>query len=110
MPIIQDSSWVNIRIMFDSGSKRTYINEYFKEMLNLKTLKTKNLILKTFGNKETSVKYFNFTKIKLNGVRKIFVLEALVLMQICSELILNCYTGIAELSSLEQFKTHQFLS
>ena len=52
--------------MFDSGSKRTYINKYFKEMLNLKTLKTKNLILKTFGNKETSVKYFNFTKIKLN--------------------------------------------
>ena len=52
--------------MFDSSSKRTYVSEYFKETLNLKTLKTKNLILKTFGNKETSVKYFNFTKIKLN--------------------------------------------
>ena len=87
--------------MFDSGSKRTYVNEYFKEMLNLKTLKTKNLILKTFGNKETSVKYFNFTKIKLNGVRKNFVLEGIVLTQICSELILDCYTGITELPSLK---------
>ena len=70
--------------MFDSSIKGTYVNEHLKENLNLKTLKTKKLILKTFVNKEISVKYFNFAKMKLNGIKKSFVLETLVKTQICA--------------------------
>ena len=69
--------------MFDSGSKRTYVNEYLKETLNLKTLKFKILILKTFVNKEISVKYLDFAKIELNGIKKNFVFEVLVITEIC---------------------------
>ena len=68
--------------MFDSGSKRTYVNEYLKETLNLKTLKFKILILKTFVNKEISVKYRDFAKIELNGIKKNFVFEVLVITEI----------------------------
>ena len=75
---LNDLSLANIRIIFDSGSQRTYVNEHLKEILNLKTLRTEKLILKTFGNEKPSAKLFDVVKIKLNGMKKDFVIEALV--------------------------------
>ena len=43
---LNDLSFANIRIMFESGSQRTYVNEHLKQILNLKTLRTEKLILK----------------------------------------------------------------
>ena len=54
------------------------------QILNLKTLRTEKLILKTFGNEKPSEKLFNVVKIKLSGVKKDFVIEALVVLPICS--------------------------
>ena len=56
--------------MFDSGSQRIYVNEHLKQILNLKTLRTEKLILKTFGNEKPTEKLFDVVKIKLNGVKK----------------------------------------
>ena len=61
--------------MFDSGSQRIYVNEHLKQILNLKTLRTEKLILKTFGNEKPTEKLFDVVKIKLNGVKKDFVLK-----------------------------------
>ena len=61
--------------MFDSGSQRIYVNEHVKQILNLKTLRTEKLILKTFGNEKPTEKLFDVVKIKLNGVKKDFVLK-----------------------------------
>ena len=59
-------------------------NEHLKEILNLKTLRTEKLILKTFGNEKPSAKLFDIVKIELNGMEKDFVIEALGVAQICS--------------------------
>ena len=61
--------------MFDSGSQRIYVNEHLKQILNLKTLRMEKLILKTFGNEKPTEKLFDVVKIKLNGVKKDFVLK-----------------------------------
>ena len=61
--------------MFDSGSQRIYVNEHLKQILNLKTLRTEKLILKTFDNEKPTEKLFDVVKIKLNGVKKDFVLK-----------------------------------
>ena len=43
---LNDLSFANIQIMFDSESQRVYVNEHLKQILNLKTLRTEKLILK----------------------------------------------------------------
>ena len=70
--------------MFDSGSQRIYVNEHLKQILNMKTLRIEKLILKIFGNYKSSANLFNVVEIKLNGMKKDFVIEALVVPQICS--------------------------
>ena len=47
---LNDLSFANIRIMFDTVSQRTYVDEHLKEIVNLQTLRTEKLILKTFSN------------------------------------------------------------
>ena len=42
---LNDLSFTNIQIMFDSGSQRPYVKEHLEEILNLKTLRTEKLIL-----------------------------------------------------------------
>ena len=90
---LNDLSFANIQIMFDSGSQRVYVNEHLKQILNLKTLRTEKLILKTFGNEKPSEKLFDVVKIKLNGVKKDFVIEVLVIPQICSPITNQVGTG-----------------
>ena len=42
----------NVRLLFDSGSQRSYISEDLRKKLNLPTLrKKKNIAIHTFGNK-----------------------------------------------------------
>ena len=44
------SKEVNLRILFDSGSQRSYITEVIKAKLGLRSLKTEKLHLNTFGD------------------------------------------------------------
>ena len=81
--------------MFDLGSQRTYVNEHLKEILNLKTLGTEKHILKIFGNEKSSAKLFDVVKIKLNGMKKDFVIEVLVVPQICSPITNQIVTRVS---------------
>ena len=67
-----------------------------KEILNLKTLRTEKLNLKTFGNEKPSMKLFDVVKIKLNGTEKDFVLEALVVPQICAPITNQMVTQVSQ--------------
>ena len=60
-----------------------YVNEHLKEILNLKTLKTEKINSKTFSN-EKPAKFFDDVKIKVNGMKKDFPIEELIVLQICS--------------------------
>ena len=82
--------------MFDLGSQRTYVNEHLKEILNLKTLGTEKHILKIFGNEKSSAKLFDVVKIKLNGMKKDFVIEVLVAPQICSHITNQMVTRVSQ--------------
>ena len=114
---LNDLSFANIQIMFDSGSQRVYVNEHLKQILNLKTLRTEKLILKTFGNEKPSEKLFDVVKIKLNGVKKDFVIEALVVPQICSPItnqmvtrVSQNYSHLKNLRLTDSFDEHRYRS
>ena len=83
---VNESKQLNVRIMFDSGSQRTYISNYVQEKLNLEPLRNEKLILKTFGNDNPVARIFDVVKLKLHGIKKNFVIEALVVPTICSPL------------------------
>ena len=67
-----------------------------KQILKLKILRTEKLILKTFGNEKPSEKLFDVVKIKLNGVKKDFVIEVLVVSQICSPITNEMVTRVSQ--------------
>ena len=62
----------------------------------MKTLRTEKLILKVFGNEKPSAKLFNVVKIKLNGMKKSFVIEAVVVSQICSPITNQMVTRVSQ--------------
>ena len=47
---------VRVRVIFDSGSQRSFICENIKEQLSLPTVATKPLLIKTFGGNRDNVK------------------------------------------------------
>ena len=62
----------------------------------MKTLRTEKLILKVSGNEKPSAKLFNVVKIKLNGMKKSFVIEAVVVWQICSPITNQMVTRVSQ--------------
>ena len=62
----------------------------------MKTFRTGKLILQTFGNEKSSAKLFDVVKIKLNGMEKDFVIEALVVPQICSPITNQMVTRVSQ--------------
>ena len=62
----------------------------------MKTLRTEKLILKVSGNEKPSAKLFNVVKIKLNGMKKSFVIEAVVVSQICSPITNQMVTRVSQ--------------
>ena len=77
----------NIRILFDSGSQKSYISERTANELNLKPVSSQNLIIKTFGNTSNkSVETREYT-ICLKGINGgSFYLNAFSVPFICSTL------------------------
>ena len=50
----QSNANMRIRVIFDSGSQRSYITQHVKEQLNLNPGKRESLMIKTFGNTESA--------------------------------------------------------
>ena len=76
------------RILFDSGSQRSYITQNLREKLNLKTIRTERIILKTFGQSDSVMNEFDVVQIRVkNPLRGDFVyLEVLCVPFLCSPL------------------------
>ena len=59
-------------------------------------MRTGKLILQTFGNEKSSAKLFDVVKIKLNGMEKDFVIEALVVPHIRSPITNQMVTRVSQ--------------
>ena len=76
------------RILFDSGSQRTYILQRVREQLNLETIRKEKVIIKGFGNTSTKVQTLDVVQVKVrHKVDGNFTyLEALCVPFICGTL------------------------
>ena len=77
----------NIKLLFDSGSQRTYVTEKLRNDLQLKKLRTEPIIIKTFGMENSCVKNIDVVSLNVNCPNRDVVVEALVVPLICSDLI-----------------------
>ena len=60
---------VSARILFDSGSQKTYISKQLKDALGLSPLKSDRLIIKTFGTAGEMVKTCEEVQVSVQGNR-----------------------------------------
>ena len=86
-----------IRVLFDSGSQRTYITESLKTKLNLKPISRERLHLNTFGNPSFSTRLCDVVQLCLKkpGSDVLITITALCFPVICSSLpdicsVANC--------------------
>ena len=56
----------NVRLLFDSGSQRSYISEDLRKKLNFRTLRMENIAINTFGNKESKIQSVDVVPVKFN--------------------------------------------
>jgi len=76
------------RILFDSGSQRTYITENVRKRLQLKSHRKENVVLNTFGQVSSTMKSLDVVQIRVrhkNSSSSTFI-EALVVPSICTPL------------------------
>ena len=83
-----DSRFSCERMMFDSGSQRSYISAELREFLGLETVRKEKIVIKTFGMDDSSVKILDVVQFKVKhkfGNRSTYV-EALCVPFVCSDL------------------------
>ena len=87
---IDSNSFVFSRILFDSGSQRSYVSEELAHRLGLKVLRRENVVIKTVGrNDESELRKLNVVRFKVRhrsqrGIVK--CVEALCIPTLCSPL------------------------
>ena len=59
---------VNMRILFDSGSQRSYISERAKAKLNLPPKRKEKLLIKTFGQENEQLKECDLVEFCVGGL------------------------------------------
>jgi hypothetical protein len=99
---------VSTRILFDSGSQRTYISEKVRNSLKLKAVRSEKVIIKTFGQSETSeVRRLDVVQFKVKNQHENIVtnVEALCVPTICSPLTNQ---NLSSVKKLPEFKDLQF--
>ena len=84
-----DETWTTTRILFDTGSQRTYLTENLRKHLKLETIRTENVIINTFGTShESKLETLDVVQLKIKHRyenRCIFI-EALCYPVICKPL------------------------
>ena len=80
---------VSTRLLFDTGSQRSYITSDLKERLGLKAVRKENVIIKTFGSfANAEVKKLDIVEFKVRHIIKrlnrFILVEALCVPEICS--------------------------
>lgn len=98
---------VKTRLLFDTGSQRSYITNELKERLNLKCVRKENVVIKTFGDlNNTEIKRLEVVqfKVKHRKSSRYVLVEALCVPDICSPIAnqkLNHAKKMKEFSGLE---------
>ena len=79
---------VNMRILFDSGSQRSYISERAKAKLNLPPKRKEKLLIKTFGQENEQLKECDLVEFCVGGLSESSKVQmtALAVPLICSPL------------------------
>ena len=86
---VDDSFQVQTRILFDSGSQRSYISDKVRHALKLKAIRVEKVVIKTFGQVENSeVKELDVVQLKTKnkGDTRFTFVEALCVPTTCSPL------------------------
>ncbi|GFU13723.1 uncharacterized protein NPIL_59501, partial [Nephila pilipes] len=104
-----ENKTLNIRILLDSGSERTFILREVAEALNLKPIRKERLLLYSFGKKNPEPSDFDLVQLQLknphNPNHRILI-EALITQHISgasldSRFLVNKIKMLAEVSGLE---------
>ena len=84
----RDSKSVTTRVIFDSGSQRSYISDKLRNALNLPSIQSENLIIKTFGTEQERVRKCDVVQLSVKGVNDNLnlYLNAYTVPLICSPL------------------------
>ena len=85
---------VETRLLFDSGSQRTYISEHLRKELKLPTIRQEKILIKTFGQTDFSAKLVDIVVVKIKKGNVARFVEAICMSVICSDL-LNQNTAVA---------------
>ena len=97
---------VNMRILFDSGSQRSYLSERAKAKLNLLPKRKEKLLIKTFGQEKEQLKEYAVLAFCVRGLSESSKVQmtALAVPLICSPLkdqavqfAQQCYSYLADL-------------
>ena len=77
-----------VRLMFDSGSQRTYITRRLQTLLKLPKIRTENLVIHTFGNVNSEAKQVDVVQLKVRArdLKRDIYIEAVYIAVICSPL------------------------
>ena len=74
----------DVRIMFDTGSQKTYVTNDVKKYLNLLTLQTERIFDNTLGNYDSETRTVDVVPLKFIVDGKTIVIEALCEMKVTS--------------------------
>ena len=64
------STGVNIHVVFDNCSQRSYISERLNIMLNLPTVRTDQLIIKTFGSQSEKITHCDLVNVCISNIEE----------------------------------------
>ena len=74
MNLNDSSTGVNIRVEFDNCSQHSYIPERLKNVLNLPTVRTDQLIIKTFGSQSEKVTHCDLVNVCISNIEEVSLL------------------------------------
>ena len=79
---------ITTRILFDSGSQRTYVTQNVRNTLKLKTIRTERMLIKTFGRNDNHIQKLDVVQLRIKSEKDdgYIYIEALVVPTICSPL------------------------
>ena len=84
----EEKYFANCRVIFDSGSQRTYCTEALKDILNLKSIRSELILMKRFATEEGVLKEIDVVQICVKSKTKstnVFI-EALSIPFLCSSI------------------------
>ena len=84
----EEKHFANCRVIFDSGSKRTYCTESLKDTLNLKPTRKELILMKKFATEESLLKEIEVVQIYMKSKTKStnVYIEALSIPILCSSI------------------------